>query len=239
MSLAASGSAFWLVLAAFPAAIAAVNILGLVVDQEEIATRISRLAASGGDSLRTVFSDQLLEVASPSPGTFLFDTLLVIVALWSVSRAMRYLLDAIRAADGLARRDMAWHWAISMVTGLVAVLTLGVIAYVVSFLAGGAIVLLDVLGLGLALLLIAGLHWAALGRQFRLRVALPGVALSAVGMVVVMLGFRAYVLVAGDMRAIYGALGGIVLAMTATWVMVYVILLGGVLNSTLAARRRS
>jgi membrane protein len=236
ISLAASGAAFWLVLAAFPAAIAAVNIIGLVVDQEEIAARIADLAATGGDSLGRVFSDQLLQVAAPSPGTFLVDSLLVLVALWSVSRAMRYLLDALRSADGLPRRDLAWHLAVSMITGLVAVLVLGFIAYVVSFLAGGAVVLLDIIGFALAVLLVTGLHWAALGRQFHLRLALPGIALSAAGMIVVTLGFRVYVLVAGDMRAIYGALGGIVLIMVATWVVVYVILVGGVLNARIAAR---
>ncbi len=237
LSLAASGAAFWLVLAAFPAAVAAVNILGLFVSQQEVAARISELAASGGRTLGTVFSDQLQEIAAPSPGTFLVDTVLVLVALWSVSRAMRYLLGAIRTADGLPRRNVTWHWAISMLAALVAVITLGAIAYIVSFLAGGAVVLLDFVGLLLAVLLVAGLHWAALGRDFHLRVALPGMALTTVGLVLVTLGFRVYVHFAGDMRAIYGALGGIVLSMIATWIIVYVILLGGVLNASLSQRR--
>ena len=70
-----------------------------------------------------------------------------------------------------------------------------------------------------------------------LRVALPGMALTTVGLVLVTLGFRVYVHFAGDMRAIYGALGGIVLSMIATWIIVYVILLGGVLNASLSQRR--
>lgn len=85
---------------------------------------------------------------------------------------------------------------------------------------------LDLLGFVLATALITVLYAAAIGRRFRLGPALPGIAVSASGFVIVVVGTRIYLAVAGDMRAIYGTLGGIVLAMLATWFVVYVILLG-------------
>lgn len=233
ISLVASGAAFWLAIAAFPAAVAAVNIFGLVVDQEDIALRLGVLASAGPDSLGSMLAERLDEVARPSPGTLAVDTLLVVVALWGVSRAMRHLLDAIRTAHGLPRRRLLAHWGFAVIAGITAVLMLGVIAYLVSFLAGGSVVALDAAGFVLGVLLVSGLYAMALGRAFRFRETLPGVGVSAVGLVLAVVGFRVYLAGAGDSRELYGALAGVVLTMIAIWVVVYVVLIGAVVNARL------
>jgi membrane protein len=231
LTLAASGAAFWLCLAAFPAAVAAVNILGLVVDQREVARRVSDLALIGSTAVGRLLEQQLEQVAAPSPGTLVVDTFLVLLALWSVSRAMRYLIDAIRAAHGLPKRPVLAHYGVSMAAGLLAVLALGFIAYLVRFVAGGSVLFLDVVGFALAVVLVSALYAAALGRVAQFGKELPGIAVSTVGLVLVVVGVKVYSDVAGEMQAIYGTLGGVVLAMLAVWFLVYAVLVGAAVNA--------
>jgi membrane protein len=67
---------------------------------------------------------------------------------------------------------------------------------------------------------------------------LPGALASALGMVLVTVGFGGYVATSSTYTAVYGAFAGAVIGMLAIYLAVYVVLLGAVLNSQLDRRQR-
>jgi membrane protein len=64
VGLAASGAAFWMIISAFPTAIAAVSIFGLVVSPDDVAKDLAGLADAGPSSLGSIVTDQLQRVAA-------------------------------------------------------------------------------------------------------------------------------------------------------------------------------
>ena len=64
VGLAASGAAFWLIIAVFPTAIAAVSIFGLIVDPKDVAKDLEGLAKAGPTSFGSIITDQLQRVAA-------------------------------------------------------------------------------------------------------------------------------------------------------------------------------
>jgi membrane protein len=85
------------------------------------------------------------------------------------------------------------------------------------------------------------LYRFAVGEPSRTSFLLPGAVVSAIGMIVLLVGFGAYASASTHYTAIYGAFGAAVVAMMATFFAVYVVLLGAVLNVELmrVARRSS
>jgi membrane protein len=80
---------------------------------------------------------------------------------------------------------------------------------------------------------IAALYRFALGRPVGIRRLLPGAAASAVGLVLLAVGFGLYLGFSTHFTAVYGALAGAVIGMVAAYLAVYVVLLGAVLNARL------
>ena len=116
VGLAASGAAFWLVIAAFPAAIAAVNIYGLVVSPDDVAKQVGDLASAGPSSLGSTLTDQLEKVAAAGHvGLTAGLVVSLVLAIWSASGGVYNLERAIRTAYGMrperymeARRRAFW-----------------------------------------------------------------------------------------------------------------------------------
>ena len=98
LSQVAAGVAFWLVIAVFPAGLAVVNLVGLILDQEDVADFVGRFVEATPGSLGDILATQLQAVALPTPGTLIPDTLLVVIAVWTVSTAMHHLVRGIQAA---------------------------------------------------------------------------------------------------------------------------------------------
>ncbi|MCI2238456.1 YihY/virulence factor BrkB family protein [Paenibacillus sp. TRM 82003] len=186
----------------------------------------------------------------------------VAVALWLGSRvfraAVRTLGDAYRVQE---RRGFLRLWALSLVFTLVAVVvtTAFLALAVVGPLLGGGQEIADALGAGsafrsawalvrwpvLAVAVTAFLAWlyqVGQNADTRWRDALPGAALATLGLVVLALGFRLYVDVAGPstpdveggdaaVRAVGQFLGTALAAALLGWLAAVVVLLGGVFNA--------
>ncbi|WP_432504226.1 YihY/virulence factor BrkB family protein [Kineococcus arenarius] len=194
----------------------------------------------------------------------------VAVALWLGSRvfraAVRTLGDAYRVRE---RRGFLQLWGLSLVfTAVAVVVTTAFLALaVVGPLLGGGQQLADALGAGaafrtawslarwpvLAVVVTAFLAWlyqVGQNADTRWRDALPGAVLATLGLVVLALGFRAYVEVAGPgtpdvdggdaaVRAVGQFLGTALAAALLGWLASVVVLLGGVFNAEWHAARRS
>jgi YihY family inner membrane protein len=72
-------------------------------------------------------------------------------------------------------------------------------------------------------------------RRISVREAVPGAALAAVGWTALQTGFRVYTVIAGGYRA-YGVIGGVLLLLTFLYFGGVVLLVGAVVNATLADR---
>lgn len=235
LSLAASGAAFWLVLGLFPAGLAAVNILGLVVDQQVIANYLGRLAEQGPGTLGYLLATQLGLIARPSPGTGLIDTILVIISLWSVSTAVGQLIAGTRAAFGLRQPSFTRRRIQALIIGFGVVLVLPFLAYLLAD-ASSSRPRISLLAVVIAVLAITGTYVAASGRQRPLRSHLPGLAFATVAIIGITLLFTLLVRRSGTYEAIYGAVAGSVITMIAVWLMVYAVLLGALLNTLLSEK---
>jgi membrane protein len=81
---------------------------------------------------------------------------------------------------------------------------------------------------------LTGLYRFAVGQPTRVRALFPGAVAAAVGMIALLIGFGAYASASTHFTAVYGAFGGAVIGMLATYLAVYATLVGAVLNVELA-----
>jgi membrane protein len=245
VGLAASGAAFWLIISSFPTAIAAVSVFGLVVSPRDVAKDLAGLAKAGPSSLGSIVTDQLTRVAAADHvGLSTGLVVSLVLALWSASAGIYNLERAIRTAYGLRperyvdARGRAFLGAIATVIalGMLAFISAGfsgVLSHVPEFAAlavGVPVLLVFVTGL------IAGLYRFSIARPVGLRATLPGSLASACGLALVAVAFSTYLHFSTRFTAVYGALAGAVIAMIGTYLAVYVVLLGAVLNVQLTGR---
>ncbi len=239
IGLAASGAAFWLVIAVLPTAIAAVSVYGLAVSPGTVAKNVASLGSGGPDSLGATLGQQLQKVAA-SDGTGLTAGLVVSVlaALWSASAGIYNLERAIRAAYGFAPEEYARARARALVGTVAVVLGLGLIAListgaaiVVEYLPSVVVVIVAVPLLVCAVATgIAVLYRYSVGHRLELRRQWPGAITASGGLVIVVGAFIVYLRFSTHYTAVYGALAGTVVGMIGTYLCVYVVLLGAVLN---------
>ena len=168
----------------------------------------------------------------------------VLFAIWSASAGVYNLDRAIRLAYGLAPQSYLEARARALVGAIVVVFALGVgalgISFVVSRSPGPLVVLvgLPALLIGIAAG-VAMLYRFSAGGHVRVWTVLPGALVSSVGVVALIAGFGIYVAWSKRYTAVYGVFAGAVIGMVATYLAVYVLLLGAVLNTELAAPLRS
>lgn len=244
LGLVASGAAFWLVISALPTAIAVVSLYGLVVDPGRVASDLGSIVNGAPASLGSLIGEQLQRVAA-TDGTGLTLGLVgsLLLAMWSASSGIYRLDGAIRDAYGLPRMRYLDARARSFAEAAVVVVALGAIALTAAaVLANSSGWLPLALGIpsvfaGIALA-VTGLYRFAIGQRTPIRALLPGAVAAAVGMVVVLVGFTAYASASTHFTAVYGAFGAAVIGMMATYLAVYVALLGSVLNAELARMKR-
>ncbi len=154
----------------------------------------------------------------------------LILAIWSASGGLYNLDRAIRVAYGLPHQTYLDARARAFIGAAVAVVLLGVGAVATSIVIAQSSFVLAVIGGAVALVAIAGfvgaLYRFSIVRPVALRTVLPGAVASAVGIVLVTVAFGTYVAVSKRFTAVYGAFGGVVVAMLAVYFAVYVVLLG-------------
>jgi membrane protein len=239
VGLAASGAAFWLVITAFPTAIAIVSLYGLFVSPERVATDLGSLATGVPGSLGSLLTEQLQRVAeSDHAGLSLGLIGSFLLAVWSASAGVYHLDGAIRDAYGLTPQRYLEARGRAFTEAVAVVLLLGLGAVVLPTMIARSSAILTVLGVPAAFVVIT----AAVGVLYRfsvatpvgLRAVLPGALASGIGVVLVTAGFGAYVDSSTKYTAVYGAFGGAVIGMLAIYLAVYVVLLGAVLNRQLS-----
>lgn len=239
IGLAASGAAFWLVISAFPIAIAAVNLFGLVVAPEQVAKDLGGLATAGPASLGSFVTDQLHRVAAGDhAGLSVGLAVSLVLAIWSASAGVYNLNRAIRHAYGLAPTSYVEARGRAFAGAFVVVVAIGGAGWVSA--ADGPLRRhvpgWVVTGAGVPILVavmaavIAGLYRFAVGGPLSRRALLPGAVSAAAGLFVLGGGFTVYVHLSSHYTVVYGALAGAVIGMVGIYLGVYVILLGALLN---------
>jgi membrane protein len=245
VGLAASGAAFWLIISAFPTAIAAVSIFGLVVSPSDVAKHLAGLAKAGPSSLGSIVTEQLARVAAADHvGLSTGLVISLVLALWSASAGIYNLERAIRTAYGLRPERYVDARGRAFLGAFVTVIALGVLAFISAGISGAFARVPEIVAvtLGIPILLvlvtalIAGLYRFSIARPVGFRATLPGSLASAFGLAIVAVGFSTYLHFSTRFTAVYGALAGAVIAMIGTYLAVYVVLLGAVLNVQLTGR---
>jgi len=239
VGLAASGAAFWIVITAFPTAIAAVSIFGLVVSPQQVANDVAGLASRDPLSLGSTLTQQLHKVAAADRvGLSTGLAVSLVLALWSASAGVYNLDRAIRGAYGLPPVPYLRARGRALGGAVVAVILLGVLA----LLSASAAVVVDYVPVAVAVVVgipvlvatvaaaSATMYRFAIGHHVGLRRLLPGGVLAAVGTLVVVAGFAGYLRESTHYTAVYGALAGAVVGMIGTYLATYMVLLGAVLN---------
>src|SRR5207249_2275466 len=91
--LLSGGVAFYALLALFPALIALVSIYGLVASPTEVATQLQSITRAMPAEARQLIITQLTSLTQkPSAGLGISAVVSIVVALWSASSGMRWLL---------------------------------------------------------------------------------------------------------------------------------------------------
>lgn len=246
VGLAASGAAFWLVIAVLPTAIAAVSLYGLVVSPQTVARNVATLGANGPESVGATLAQQLQKVAtSDHAGLTAGLVVSLVLALWSASAGIYNLERAIRAAYGFAPEEYARARVRALVGTVAVVFGLGFVALIST----AAVIVVDYLPAVVTVVLavpllvctvaavIATLYRYSVGRRAALRSQWPGAVVASLCLGIVVGAFVVYLRVSTRYTAVYGTLAGTVIGMVGTYLGVYVVLLGAVLNAQLGKVR--
>ena len=242
VGLAASGAAFWIVISAFPTAIAAVSLFGLVVSPQQVASDLGNLAQGAPSSLGSLVTAQLQRVAaSDRAGLSMGLAVSILLAIWSASAGVYNLDRAIRLAYGWPPQSYFEARGRALLGAFGVVIVLGVDALLVPVIVGRSpSPLVIAVGSPLLLLVIAGavatMYRFSVGSPVHYRALVPGALASAVGVVALIAVFNLYVSISRRYTAVYGVFAGAVIGMVAAYLAVYAILLGAVLNMQLAPR---
>jgi membrane protein len=244
IGLAASGAAFWLVIAAFPTGIAVVSLFGLVVSPEKVADDLGSLARAAPSSLGSLITQQLRRVAAADRAGVTTELVVsVVLAVWSASAGIYNLDRAIRYSFGLPHQRYVETRARALAGAFAVVVLLGSLALGAA-LVGARVpaVALALVGVPLVLaaltLGVAVLYRFAIGPTVRPRQLLPGAVFAALAVVVSLAAFAVYLALSSRFAAVYGAFAGAVIGMIGLYFAVYAVLLGAVLNAQLNRRKK-
>lgn len=243
LSLSAAGAAFWLVIALFPAAFAAIMIFGLVVSQEQISTWLDRASRTSPDGLASVVAEQAQQVVQTEPST-LSAGLAVSLALtlWSASAGAYALLRSLRLAYGLAPQSYLVARARGVLATLIAVVGLGLLAWVGvatrrwalrldGFIGNAAVALVVLLALALLLVAVAATFRFALAMPTPARCLVPGAVLTTIAVVLLVVAAALFGSYAARYQATYGALTSVVVTLLALYSLMYATLLAALFNA--------
>jgi membrane protein len=249
ISLVAAGTAFFGLLAIFPAMTALVSLYGLVADPGTIRDHVEAMRgfvpAAGIEIIQTQLN-RIVEQGGTANGiTFLIG---LATALWSANAGMKALFEAMNVAyDETENRSFVWRIAVSLA------LTLGAMLMLVLFMTAIAVVpaVIKFLGLeGAAEWLVSLLRWpmililagGALAVLYRFGPSMesarwrwisPGSVLASTAWIAVSIVLSWYLANFADYNETYGSIGAVIGLMMWFWLSAFVILVGAELNAVL------
>jgi membrane protein len=249
ISLVAAGTAFFGLLAIFPAMTALVSLYGLVADPATIRDHVEAmrgLVPGAGIEIIQSQLERIVEQGGTANGiTFMIG---LATALWSANAGMKSLFEAMNVAyDETEKRSFVWRIAVSLA------LTLGAMLVLVLFMVAIAVVpaVIKFLGLeGAAEWLASLLRWpmilvlagGALAVLYRFgpsresakwRWISPGSILASVGWIAISILLSWYLANFAEYNETYGSLGAVIGLMMWFWLSAFVILVGAELNAEL------
>lgn len=230
ISTSAAATAFWTLIALGPAGLVAINLLGLFVDQEVIANRLSVIAGEAPGSFGDLLVEQFAEVARPSPGSFVMDVVLLVLALWTVSAAVASLIRGIRRVYGLAAPGFAITRLLAAVLGFVLILGIGMIAIVIDPSSTLWRFVGLIVGLAAVCVLVGLIYRSAMPSEATWRECVPGMLLSAVSLAAINAGWERLASISPQSSVGSHAVASIVVSMLAIWLAVWAVLAGAVVN---------
>ena len=237
----AAGVSFWLLLslpAALLAALSSVSLLGADVTDQLQTTMIEfieRVFADQADSLTVAIEDLFDE---RRPGVL---SVSVAAAVFTLSRGFAGLirgLDAVYDIEDTRNFAHTRLLAIGLAVGTLLTVALSTGLWAVGADAGVPAWLRVVPAFAVLIVWSATMFHIGPNHHTPWKFDLPGAATAAVGWLVLSLGYRWYVQIAGGESSndVIGVAGAVLLALTFMWAAVVVFLIGGELNQILADR---
>lgn len=249
VSLVSAGTAFFLLLALFPALTALVSIYGLVADPQSMRDHVEALRGVMPDQAVGIIESQLERLVSQDNAGhgFAFITGLL-VALWSANAGMKSIFEALNVAyDEEEKRGFIKRTLVTLA------FTVGAIVLAIIFMTAIAVVpaLLATVGLGPILdwvvwilrwpviLVLAALGLALLYRYGPSRdpaewtLVTWGSAFASVTWLIASMLFSWYLSNFANYNETYGSIGAVIGLMMWAWISVMVIVIGAELNAEL------
>jgi membrane protein len=240
-----AGVAFFAVLSIAPVLVTAISVYGAVNTPEQALQQLSSMAGVLPADLRSVVADQLTTITAASTQVLTWRGLTgLVVALWTATTAMTYLIDGLTLAyhetetRGFLRRS-----GLALVFVLGGALLLGAVLA-----AAGAVsrALAEVSGPVRAVLPLVS--WAALAvlvtvvlavlyryapdrKEARWRWITGGSTVATLLWLASTAGLFAYVERLGSYQSTYGSLAGVAISMLWLWTTVFLVIVGAAVNA--------
>jgi membrane protein len=247
----AAALTYYAVLSLFPAMIAMISILGLVVDPATITRVITDVVSQlGPKSAVDTFKGPIQQISSNRSGALLGLVLGIAAALWTASG---YVGAFMRASNAIYEREEGRPFYILRPFQLVVtlVLVLMAAAVVLSLIVSGPVAsaIGSAVGLGdtavtawniakwpvmlvVVMLMLAILYWSSPNaKPAGFRWVSPGSILAVVVWIVASAAFAFYVANFGSYNKTYGALGGVIVFLVWMWITNLAVLLGAEVNA--------
>ncbi|MFC3688044.1 YihY/virulence factor BrkB family protein [Aquipuribacter hungaricus] len=243
--LLSAGIAFFAVLSIAPVLLTAVSVYGAVNTPEEALEQLSAVAGVLPPTMRQVVEDQVLSITAASTEVHTVRGLVaLLLALWTATTAMTYLVDALTLAyDETETRSFPRLVGLSLALVLGSAVALGALLAAAGFATGALarapgpvlelagvlvwVVLAALMALGLAVL-----YRVAPDRRSPRWAWVSTGALAATALwVATSLALFAYVRDLGTYETTYGSLAGVAISMLWLWLTVLLVLLGAALNA--------
>jgi membrane protein len=240
-----AGVAFFAVLSIAPVLVTAISVYGAVNTPEQALQQLSSVAGMLPADLQSVVADQLTTITAASTRVLTWRGVTgLVVALWTATTAMTYLIDGLTLAyhetetRGFLRRS-----------GLALVFVLGGALLLGGVIAAAGAVSRSLAGLPEPVRTVAPvLSWVALAvlmtvvlavlyryapdrKQARWRWITGGSTIATLLWSATTIGLFAYVERLGSYQSTYGSLAGVAISMFWLWITVFLIILGAVVNA--------
>jgi membrane protein len=237
--------AFFAVLSIAPVLVTALSVYGAVNTPEQALQQLSSAAGMLPADLRSVVADQLQTITAASTQVLTWRGVTgLVVALWTATTAMTYLIDGLTLAyrenetRGFLRRS-----------GLALVFVLGGALLLGAVIAAAGVVSRALAGAPEPVRTVASVSsWAALAvlmtvvlavlyrfgpdrKEARWRWITGGSTVATLLWSATTMGFFAYVERLGSYQSTYGSLAGVAISMLWLWTTVFLVLLGAAVNA--------